>query len=140
MHSYFLYIVHFSVSSLDLDFWLWKGRWLKAMAIAGYGYKQRIKMEVLKCMEGKFPKESIEVITTLNVHVAAYRWEILSAQKLRNIVIAIFMFLFIDFEALLLCLIDIVFMVLENIQNKQLLWVLNAFASLHFFKSATKAL
>lgn len=43
------------------------------MAIAGYGYKQRIKMEVLKCMEGKLPKESIEVITTLNVHVAAYR-------------------------------------------------------------------
>lgn len=48
--------------------------------------------------------------------------------------IAIFMFLFIDFEALLLCLIDIVFMVLENIQKKQLLWVLNALASLHFFK------
>lgn len=122
-NSYLLYIVHYSVSPLDLHFWMWKDRWLKAMAIADYGYKHRIKTEILKCMEGKFPKGnspkgSIEVITILNGHVAAYRWEILSAHKLRNTMITIFIFMFIDFEAFLLCLIDIVFMVLENIQIK----------------------
>lgn len=144
MWSYLIFIcissifVHYSVSSLDLHFWMWKDRWLKAlMAIADCGYKHRIKIEVLKCMEGKFTKESMEVIRTLNAHVAAYRWEILSAHKLRN-TIAIFIFLFIDFEAFLLCLIDIVFMLLENIQNKQHLWLLNALASLHFYNHPQK--
>lgn len=55
------------------------------------------EIEVLKCM---FPKGRLGVITLQNALVAADSREVLSVQKLRKTMLAIFMFLFIDFEGL----------------------------------------